>query len=583
MREVSSAPVFSTISDSNVDEDEGRRSSRVAVSLSAVVDRVRGYRKRIFIVSLSLGVIFGFMALVGLLKVSTPSGEFADLICGQRRFNLKEIQHYSKKSENLIAVNFGGWLCLEDWFFSGAVGRYVSTPNVLKRGQGACLPPLVSGPLDKPWASEGGLVAELERKHGSDFAAQALKAHRESYINETDFKQLKTLGIKSVRIPLTWAMFADALKDLAPELYGKHNPETDTVIVPDPYYVHEIKYATVPRQWLKERLLDASAQDLEVVLDLHTMPGGSSDGTYSGVWPLQPVFWYENAKVGTRNISLQEVGIMLNVALIKWVESLGDLLAKGTIRGVALINEPGHLSAFAGHSWCTEKDVLDFVDKYADLFRKSSLPSRGVRLYVQLIETAFDQFNKTVPDWYHRSFSAEERSTWAVMARHFYTAWNGHCNGLIEAGGAFQCDAPMGQIKEILDKCVTSYAKGFIKLFPSDLRAVTEWSLGTHYDANMACTRADVLREVFEAHVNGFALLNDRLIEPFFWTWRMPFAPKFEPGWSLKFFSGFSGQEIYSDGRCVVGDWASESPLKHLALLDAAAVWPPNSSSESVV
>merc|ERR1712217_690829 len=104
----------------------------------------------------------------------------------------------------------------------------------------------------------------------------------------------------------------------------------------------------------------------------------------------------------------------------------------------------------------------------------------------------------------------------------------------------------------------------FVGNFTSEfdgLRAVTEWSLGSHYDSYLACTNIRVLRTLFEENVRAFAMLDSSSrIEPIFWTWQVPYGPNFQPGWSLKFFSGYSNKTD-SNGRCVVGNWAKVSPL----------------------
>ena len=51
----------------------------------------------------------------------------------------------------------------------------------------------------------------------------------------------------------------------------------------------------------------------QVLLDLHAFPGGSSSGTYNGVWPLDPAFWKADAPGNFRTI----VG-----GLISWMEEL---------------------------------------------------------------------------------------------------------------------------------------------------------------------------------------------------------------------------------------------------------------------
>merc|ERR1712039_323680 len=44
-----------------------------------------------------------------------------------------------------------------------------------------------------------------------------------------------------------------------------------------------------------------------------------------------------------------------------------------------------------------------------------------------------------------------------------------------------------------------------------------------------------VIRAFMTEQVASFQK-ND--IEPYFWTWRMPYGPAFEPGWSLKYILG---------------------------------------------
>merc|ERR550525_753583 len=428
----------------------------------------------------------------------------------------------------------------------------------MPQGQGACLPPLVSGPLEEPWPSEGILVKRLAMEHGADFAVRAMEAHRETFISEIDFHEIASLGIRTIRIPIVWSMFADKLSFLDPEVYGGHDPETAAVLVPDPYYHEEIKMVTICRAWFRGMLEKAAAAGLKVVLDMHAMPGGSSDGTYSGIWPLRPQFWQGKARIGKGDVSLTDIGLTIAKAFIDWTASLDDLISRGHIWGVEVLNEPAHLSA--GKGWANGTQVLEWITHAAEYYRSSSLPGRGVRLYLQLIETAFKDFDGVVGPWYHNTFSQKERHTWAVMSRHFYTAWG--ATGQIIQGGAYQCDEKLAVIRQRVQPAIKGFADDFVTKFDG-LRAMTEWSLGSYWDAMLACSETDVLRLLFELNVVNFASLErntSKAIEPIFWTWSMPYGPKFEPGWSLKFFSGYSNKTD-SNGRCVVGNWAKLDPL----------------------
>lgn len=483
-------------------------------------------------------------------------------LCSDLQHNVQTIKSFNKQSKSFVAVNLGGWLCLEDWFHSGAVGRYVSTPYTLSKGQGACLPPLLTGPLEEPWPSEGILVNRLYKADMG--AAEIFTAFRESFITEQDFTEIASLGLKTVRIPFSWGMFADALAPLDKEAYGSHNPDFEAVVVPDPYYTDDVHMVTIPRKWFGDMLRMATKHGLKVVLDLHSMPGGSSDGTYSGIWPLRPVFWHSKVKLGNGTVPLRQAGVMIVQALIDYIENdLADVVAAGGIWGICFMNEPAHLSGI-NQTWgqfATSDQVLHDISLYANLFRISSLPALGVRLYIQLIETAWknsEAFDSQVTGWYHSFFTAKERYTWAVMARHFYTAWG--CNGAITQGSAYQCDEPTDKIRDILNTCIAGFAKDFALKFHG-LRAVTEWSLGSHWDANLACKNSDVLRAIFEENVQAFALIDPEIqIEPMFWSWKMPYGPKFQQGWSLKTFAGMAELSA-SNGACIVGKWGRESPL----------------------
>ena len=77
-------------------------------------------------------------------------------------------------------VNLGGWFVLEDWLFSGADGKMVSSDE---DGQGRCLPPLLHH-VDKAWPSEGVLASRLNASFGSEQTAKIFRAHREEFFTK---------------------------------------------------------------------------------------------------------------------------------------------------------------------------------------------------------------------------------------------------------------------------------------------------------------------------------------------------------------------------------------------------------------
>ena len=190
-----------------------------------------------------------------------------------------------------------------------------------------------------------------------------------------------------IRLPLTWAAFADALATLSPE-YGSFDPDEETALVPDPFYHEKIALVTIPRNLLVDFLQKAAKHGLKVIFDLHAFPGGAQDGTYNTVWPNRPVFWTEKTQIGDpgKAVPLSTAGRWVVQALIKWVEGL-DPQTQKAVQGLTLMNEPAHTNAWS--HFAEEQNVLKWLSDTSGDFRTSSLPAANVKLYVNLIETAF--------------------------------------------------------------------------------------------------------------------------------------------------------------------------------------------------
>lgn len=423
-------------------------------------------------------------------------------------------------------TNFGGWLCLEDWFFSGNTGRFVSTSDPV--GQGVCLPPLLQGG-DTTWPSEGILVHRLVAKYGKKYASQVFEAHRNSFVHVGDLKALADLGVKVVRIPVVWTLFADALAPVA-KIYGEHNPQSDHAVVPDPYYPENASLVTIPRKLLEDLYAEGHKHGLKFLLDIHAFPGGSSDGTYNGIWPLKPRFWLERVKVGKGTTTLQEAGLMIVAKAIEWLESLtGD--AAAAVEGISPMNEPGHLAGFQKPSFAPIDVVLAWLSQTIHMFRKSQLPSKGQKLYMQIIETAFpdNSFWKVFPSWWIQQTSVTDRNNWAVADMHWYTAW-GTKGGVLAESSAVTCNEPLHKILEVLQPGVEDFAKTFSEKVPG-LKASTEFSASTNADALLACQPVAITRPWMEAQVTT---MKQKDIKPFFWTFKMPYGHVFQSGWSLR-------------------------------------------------
>lgn len=423
---------------------------------------------------------------------------------------------------HLAGVNLGGWLCLEDWFYSGDRGLHVSTVD--EDGQGRCLPPVLD---HMPWRSEGNLTYELNKSKGTNFTIKAFAAHRHSFIGESDLVAIASLNLRMVRLPITWAAFAEALAPLDRKMYASHNPATDTTVVADPFY-SDRAMVTIPRAWLEELLLRASRHGLQVLLDLHAFPGGSSDGTYNGVWPHAPAFWRNTSRVG--QAKLTDVGLWVVGACVGWLEGLPPE-AKAGLLGLTVMNEPAHLNS--QKHFAEEQQVLNWLTEAAQVFRASKLPQEGKKLYMQMIDTAFQDPSSTMLPWFLQTFSVAERGSWVVADQHWYTAWDEKCAMRTDEAG-LRCDMPIETIRTKMRSCASAFAQDFQQQYGMQM-AVSEFSVGSHEEAKFACRDREVLMAFLQEQLSAWDAVG---MQGFFWTWRMPYGKIFEPGWSLRWLAG---------------------------------------------
>ena len=78
----------------------------------------------------------------------------------------------------------------------------------------------------------------------------------------------------------------------------------------------------------------------------------------------------------------------------------------------------------------------------------SSLPQEGKKLYMQMIDTAFQNFTHTVVPWFFDTFSDSERFSWVVADQHWYTAWDSkNCDMRTDEAGGLTCDTPLETIR----------------------------------------------------------------------------------------------------------------------------------------
>ncbi len=106
-------------------------------------------------------------------------------------------------------VNIGSWLSLEDYFFAGQSAVEVATPDDATAA--VCLPPLHTGASTGPtWHAETDLLQNLAAETTLGHAIRVFHAHRTSFLDfEEDLAVLKQLGIRSIRVPISWCLTDD--------------------------------------------------------------------------------------------------------------------------------------------------------------------------------------------------------------------------------------------------------------------------------------------------------------------------------------------------------------------------------------
>jgi hypothetical protein len=470
-------------------------------------------------------------------------------------------------------VNLGGLFVLEDWFFSSQqLGHFVSTPCTYE-DTGIASSQIFAQSTDVPeftWTSETNLIQQLQQRgYGDTQVAALFQSHRAGYLrdrtNQVDdlnatFARLAELGIRNVRLPVTWAItYPDRSYTIDP---GRGRAKvtvpatTDVVLIQDPFYP-ELKWASIPVADILRVLQAASRHGVKILIDVHAFPGGSSDGTYNGIWPLQPSFW--NTGDGDDGPLYQQNFRTIVGNLIAWAESLYSLpdrsYADG-LGGLTAMNEPAHLMGIpaarcSDGSWgiSSYEDVLATLALAVEDFRGSSLPGRGVKLYMNVIETMFptsmtsDQIYAALGDWWRGVTSDGERHAWAVLDIHHYFAWDPSCNNCLT--DFVEDDVVVQAGFDEMRSCSAAWyltIRQNLGLDADDLFATTEFSAGANSDTWQSCAsgvaqpasprnHAAYRNAVLEYQVEDAQQAG---IDAFFWTWTIPYNANYQNEWALE-------------------------------------------------
>jgi hypothetical protein len=269
----------------------------------------------------------------------------------------------------------------------------VATPDA--NTVGICLPPLHVGQVGAPaWQSETDLLSSLLKTTSVAHALKVFNAHRTSFVTEDDLRRIsQDYGVYRVRVPLSWCFTdADPETDIRTEDHMttamKEEYEKDLLekfTCQDPYY-EDVRWPAIPRRLLVQFLRSCAKFGIEASLDLHTYPGATSPGTFSGLWPRPPRFWLHDDPASPH----QDYGRQLFLEFVQWVENLDDEALRGVL-GISPMNEPAHLAGvFAG----TSRDYLP------------SLPPALAKFYLKKMHHS----EYVVPSFIEKSASLRVRS-----------------------------------------------------------------------------------------------------------------------------------------------------------------------------
>ena len=498
-----------------IDADDGARDAgddaRGGKTTRASDGAGRDARRRGRAACVALGAM---VAVLGARARGTATGDARARASAALGLTPVEREAFTRVPDN-AGVALNGWLHLEDWFFANGESTLVDSP--LGRAQGRVLPPFFNSAeeLGFSWSSEGELVAKLAKKYGNLKTVKIMNAYRSSWMTNADVEKIARVGYKTLRLPVNWAAFMGTEK-------------SPTRVVEDPKYSDRAQ-VTVDQMTLTNvlRILHKKT-GARVVVDMHNMPGGSSEGTYNGVSPHPPAFW-DDAK-------LQDVGVNAIHSMFKWYNHLTED-DKDFVDGFTLLNEPAHLMPAKRDAMLAWMEKAIFAYRQLVARPREMSGKRVPKLYVNLMETsglAVQEYGKLMRKWFDR----EELRTWAVLDTHFYLAWG--VNGC-KSGCAWSCSDSSQHITETVRSAMAGHIAK-VKRTAEDIGvhqfSVGEWSLATHHDSAMGCDEDRVKHAVYRGQMRAFEVAN---MPNFFWGWKMQHAGKHQDFWSMEHFQASLG------------------------------------------
>ena len=492
--------------------DDGDRARGGATTRTTTGDE-RGARRRGRAACVALGAM---AAVIGACARGTGTGDARANANASAALGLTRVEReaFTRVPDN-AGVALNGWLHLEEWFFANGESTLVDAP--LGSAQGRVLPPFFNSAeeLGFSFSSEGELVAKLAKKYGNLKTVKIMNAYRSSWMTNADVEKIARVGYKTLRLPVNWAAFMGTEK-------------SPTRVIEDPKYSDRAQ-VTVDQMTLTNvlRILHKKT-GARLLVDMHNMPGGSSEGTYNGVSPHPPAFWDDE--------KLQDVGINAIHSMFKWYNHLTEA-DKDFVDGFTLLNEPAHLMPAKRDAMLAWMEKAIFAYRQLVARPREMAGKRVPKLYVNLMETSgltVQEYGKLMRKWFDR----EELRTWAVLDTHFYLAWG--VNGC-KSGCAWSCSDSSQHITEVVRSAMAGHIAK-VKRTAEDigvhLFSVGEWSLATHHDSAIGCDEDRVKQAVYRGQMRAFEVAN---MPNFFWGWKMHHAGKHQDFWSMEQFQASLG------------------------------------------
>jgi len=411
---------------------------------------------------------------------------FSKLYCGEDYEDPWKKAPWVKKigDKPLRGVNAGGIFVLEPWI----------TPGLTK------------------WSSEldDQYTYSMKNPKGSP-GDLALNIHMESWYNQTDFDQMKRIGLNSVRLPVGWWYWAK-----------------EAGVDSTPYTVPDADIMTNMSHPITKFIGMAKQAGLAVMLDLHGVPGSQNGLDNSGVRSnnSNPEVWGYDW-IYDENMLKDSTKILVSIA--KYIDNLAQN-GMDNIIALELVNEP----------W-----VFSDMSLVRDWYMKTIPEVRKVINDLPII--LHDAFRHTEWGWLTNNWPFEK----TYMDTHIYHAFNPDDI----ASSNPSCDKLKQTIAENIACGYGSMLR--YKTCTSLPTFVGEWSLAIddcmgnirgqdgsvqfHDFGQCKNLEARVSNSWWNDHKRSFAYrqmqMSERELGWFFWTWKTGYGAEKDPNnanWSFK-------------------------------------------------